>query len=726
MKKSAPRTAASPRRAAAAKNSNPAPAAAPAGPIQPSSGAGNGEAEIPPPQFVTVTIENVTPLIDGGRFPIKRATQQDLTVEADVYMAGHDVVSAVLKWRVRGKPRWSETAMTSIPNGQDRWRGVLSVFENAEYEFTIEAWIDGFASWQHEFRKKYDGGLRDLASETIEGAHLVESAAARAETSGSGAWDAARLREIAKRIEAAEPKEVNDIARWGELEGLMASWPDRSQTTEYQLTAAGTRAGYPRVMVDRERAVYAAWYEFFPRSAEGLADRGSTFRDCLNRIDDARAMGFDVIYFPPIHPIGVTKRKGPNNSVTSQPGDPGVPYAIGNRNAGCPNGGGHKDIEPALGTFADFDWLIDELEKRGMELALDFAINCSPDHPYVHEKPEWFFKRPDGTIKYAENPPKKYEDVYPLNFFCEDWRALWDEMARILLFWAERRVRIFRVDNPHTKPVAFWEYLITKVRAKFPDTIFLSEAFTRPKMMKVLAKAGFQQSYTYFTWRNFKQEITEYFTELTQTDMKDYFCGNLFPNTPDILPYFLQQGGRPAFMIRAVLAATLSSVYGIYSGFELCEAAALPNKEEYLDSEKYQYKPRDWNAPGNIKDLVTRLNRIRRENRALQDYSNLRFYLAENDNVLFYGKATESRDNIVLVAVNLDPYQSHDAYIHVPVEEFGWMDSDTYQVHDLLTDERYLWRGSRNYVLLSPQTKPAHIFRVRRWLAREQDFDYYL
>jgi starch synthase (maltosyl-transferring) len=677
-----------------------------------------------PPRLVTVTIENVTPLIDEGRYPVKRVTDQDVTVEADIYMAGHDAVAALLKWRVRGAPRWSETPMTEIPNGQERWRGTLSVFENAEYEFTIEAWIDAFKSWQIEFRKKFEAGVQDLASETIEGAHFIEAAAGRAEA--AGARDAARLREIAKKIETSAPKEVNEIARWVELEGLMTARPDRSQSTEYRLSAAGEPAGCPRISVDRPRALFAAWYEFFPRSAEGRGDRGSTFRECLNRIDDAKAMGFDVIYFPPIHPIGQTKKKGRNNAVVAEPGDPGVPYAIGNRFAACPNGGGHKDIEPALGTFDDFDWLMDELEKRGMELALDFAINCSPDHPYVHDKPEWFFKRPDGTIKYAENPPKKYEDVYPLNFFCDDWKALWDEMASIVLFWAERRVRIFRVDNPHTKPVAFWEYLIAKVRAVYPDVIFLSEAFTRPKMMKVLAKAGFQQSYTYFTWRSFKNELAEYFTELTQTEMKEYFRGNLFTNTPDILPYFLQQGGRPAFVIRAVLAATLSSVYGIYSGFELCENAALPNREEYLDSEKYQFKERDWNAPGNIKEIITRLNRIRRENRALQEYDNLRFYQSENDNILFYGKATQSRDDIVLVAVNLDPYQSHDAYIHVPVEEFGWMDRDTYQVHDLLTDERYLWRGRRNYVLLNPQTKPAHIFRVRRWLSREQDFDYYL
>ena len=729
------------------------------------------------PKFETVVIENLTPLVDGGRYPIKRAVGEDLTIEADIFMAGHDVVSAMLKWRKAGNEigaanastnlsassigsgkasksgksaragksaaaksalttavasseisprlqsstRWHETPMQPItPHGNDRWRGTLSLFENAIYEYTIESWIDAFRSWQHEFKKKFEGGVQNLTSETVEGAHILQAAAARAEGAGEIA-DAERLREIAQKIESSEPRQVSEIGHWSELEGLMAAWPDRTQSTEFRLSGGG----YPLANVDRERAVFAAWYEFFPRSAEGKENAGSTFRDCLPRVDDAKAMGFDVIYFPPIHPIGETARKGRNNSVTSQPGEPGVPYAIGNFRVGV-NGGGHKDIEPALGDFADFDWLISELEKRGMELALDFAINCSPDHPYVKNHPEWFFKRPDGTIKYAENPPKKYEDVYPLNFFCADWHALWDELTSIILFWAEKKVRIFRVDNPHTKPIKFWEYLIAKVREKYPDTIFLSEAFTRPKMMKVLAKAGFQQSYTYFTWRNFKQELTDYFTELTQTEMKDYFCGNLWPNTPDILPFFLQQGGRPAFVIRAILAATLSSVYGIYSGFELCENAALPNREEYLDSEKYQFKGRDWNAPGNIKDLITRINRIRRENRALHEYSNLRFFTAENENVLFYGKMTESRDNIVLVVVNLDPYQAHDSYIEVPVELFGFLEGDAYQVHDLLWDERYLWRGSRNFVRLDPQKKPAHIFRIRRWVSREQNFDYYM
>ena len=431
------------------------------------------------PQFTTVVIENLSPLIEGGRYPIKRAEGQDLTVEADVFMAGHDVVYALLKWRKTGAPRWHETPMKQSIN--DRWSATLSLFENAPHEFTIEAWVDAFRSWQHEFHKKFEGGLKDLASETLEGAHLIAAAAQRAKAGGVDA-DAERLGEIARKLEKKTPGDVDQMAHWSELEALMASWPDRSQTTEYH--------PYGRVEVDRERALFAAWYEFFPRSAEGKPDSGSTFRDCLPRIDDAKAMGFDVIYFPPIHPIGTTNRKGRNNSTTCEPGEPGVPYAIGNRHLDLPNGGGHKDIEPALGTFEDFKWLIAELKKRDMELALDFAINCSPDHPYVADHPDWFFKRPDGSIKYAENPPKKYEDVYPLNFFCEDWRSLWDEMADIILFWCEKGVRTFRVDNPHTKPVAFWEYLIAKVREQYPDAIFLSEAFTRPKMMKTLAQCG--------------------------------------------------------------------------------------------------------------------------------------------------------------------------------------------------------------------------------------------
>jgi starch synthase (maltosyl-transferring) len=650
--------------------------------------------------FPSAVIENLRPLLDGGRYPVKRVVGEDLAVEADVFKDGHDVVAAALKWRTLGETHWQETPMHHLDN--DRWRGVCTLYENAISEYTVEAWTDTFLGWREEFAKKFEAGIPTLTTERLEGALLLEAAAERAYDYN----DANRLHELSKKIQISDAAEVNAIAHSGELEVLMATYPDRAGATQYSPA--------PRVIVDRTIARTAAWYEFFPRSAEGRGDRGSTLRASLPRIDDAKAMGFDVIYFPPIHPIGLTNRKGRNNSTTASPQDPGVPYAIGS------DAGGHKDVDPALGTIDDFDWLQNEVRRRGMEIALDFAINCSPDHPYVREHPEWFYKRPDGSIKYAENPPKKYEDIYPLNFRCEDWPALWAEMKSIILFWAEHGVRIFRVDNPHTKPLPFWEYLINGVRARYPDVIFLSEAFTRPKMMKALAKAGFNQSYTYFTWRNSKQELTEYFTELTQTDMREYFRGNLFTNTPDILPFVLQDGGRPAFMIRVALAATLSSLYGIYSGFELCENQALPGREEYLDSEKYQFKERDWDAPGNIKDWIARLNKIRRENRALQFYDNLQFHHADNDAILFYAKMTASRDNIILVVVNLDPHRKQSSYVDVPIDQFGPMEADIYQVHDLISGTRYTWRGRRNYVELDPEIQPAHIFRIRRWVGGDQ------
>jgi starch synthase (maltosyl-transferring) len=650
--------------------------------------------------FPSAVIENLQPLVDGGRYPIKRIVGEDLVVEADIFKDGHDVVAAVLKWRVLGKRHWRETPMAFVDN--DRWRGVCTLYDSEIYEYTIEAWTDRFSGWRGEFAAKFGAGISELRSEALEGAALLEAASQRAHDR----TDSARLLELSSRICKAGNTEINEIAQSGELEMLMATYADRAGATQY--------APAPRVIVDRPAAQTGAWYEFFPRSAEGRGDRGSTFRDCLPRVDDARAMGFDVIYFPPIHPIGHTNRKGRNNSIECEPGAPGVPWAIGSE------AGGHKAVEPALGTLADFDWLQKQVRKRGMEIALDFAINCSPDHPHVKEHPDWFYKRPDGTIKYAENPPKKYEDIYPLNFRCENWRELWAEMKSIVLFWAKRGVRIFRVDNPHTKPVAFWEYLINGVRAKYPDAVFLSEAFTRPKMMKALAKAGFNQSYTYFTWRNSKRELIEYFTELTETEMSGYFRANLWPNTPDILPFVLQDGGRPAFMIRVLLAATLSTLYGIYSGYELCENEALPGREEYLDSEKYQWKERDWDAPGNIKDWITRLNKIRKENRALHFYDNLRFYQADNDAILFYGKMTPARDNIILVVVNLDPHRKQNSYIDVPIDQFGQMASDVYQVHDLLSDARYTWRGRQNYVELDPEIQPAHIFRVRRWAGGDQ------
>ncbi|HZR06565.1 MAG TPA: alpha-1,4-glucan--maltose-1-phosphate maltosyltransferase [Candidatus Udaeobacter sp.] len=644
--------------------------------------------------FPSVVIENLQPLIDGGRYPIKRIVGEDLVVEADIFKDGHDVVAATLKWRVLGKRAWRETPMNFVDN--DRWRGVCTLYDEAVHEYTVEAWTDTFRSWQAEFAKKFEAGISDLRSEALEGAALVQGAAKRARDRA----DRKRLLEFSRQISSGTNSEIHAIARPGELEVLMATYPDHAAGTQYDPP--------PRVIVDRPAALIGAWYEFFPRSAQGWGDRGSTFRDCLSRVDDAKAMGFDVIYFPPIHPIGRTNRKGRNNSTICEPGDPGVPWAIGSE------AGGHKAVEPSLGTLEDFDWLQKEVRKRGMEIALDFAINCSPDHPYVKEHPDWFYKRPDGTIKYAENPPKKYEDIYPLNFHCENWRDLWAELKSVVLFWAEHGVRIFRVDNPHTKPVAFWEYLIKGVREKYPDTIFLSEAFTRPKMMKALAKAGFNQSYTYFTWRNSKRELMEYFTELTQTEMSEYFRPNLWPNTPDILPFVLQDGGRPAFMIRVALAATLSPLYGIYSGYELCENEALPGREEYVDSEKYQYKERDWNAPGNIKDWIARLNKIRKENRALQGYTNLRFHDAENDAILFFSKMTRARDNIILVVVNLDPFRKQNSFVYVPIESFGQLESDTYRVEDLLSGATYTWRGRQNYVELDPEIQPAHILLVRR------------
>jgi len=625
---------------------------------------------------------------------IKRVAGEDLVVEADIFKDGHDVVAATLRWRRVGETTWHETPMRSVEN--DRWRGVCTLYENAIYEYTVEAWTDTFSGWQHEFAAKFKADIPNLTSEALEGAALVEAAAARATDN----QDASRLIQIANEIRTGENAEINAIAHSGELEVLMATYPDRSTATQY--------APAPRVIVDRPEARFASWYEFFPRSADGRGDRGSTLRECLPRIDSARAMGFNVIYFPPIHPIGHTNRKGRNNSLRAEPGEPGVPYAIGSEH------GGHKAIDPDLGTLDDFDWLQDQVRERGMEIALDFAINCSPDHPYVRDHPEWFYKRPDGSIKYAENPPKKYEDIYPLNFRCPNWQELWQEMKSIILFWAEHGVRTFRVDNPHTKPLAFWEYLITGVRQNFPDVIFLSEAFTRPKMMKALAKVGFTQSYTYFTWRNSKYELTQYFAELTQTHMRQYFRGNLWPNTPDILPFVLQDGGRPAFMVRAVLATTLSSVYGIYSGFELCENAALPGREEYLDSEKYQWKERDWDAPGNIKDWITRLNEARKQNRALQLYDNLQFYPADNEAILCYGKMTAARENIIVVVVNLDPFHKQNSFVDLPIDQFGLADWESYQVHDLLSDARYTWHGRHNYVELDPEIQPAHLFRIRR------------
>ncbi len=657
----------------------------------------------------TAIIRRITPSLDNARYEIKRAPGEEITVEADIFKEGHDEVTAMLKWRPAGAAAWRETPMRPLLN--DRWSGTLCVTDPGAWEFTIEAWGDVYFSWLHDFDKKFEAGLRELGSEILEGAGFIAAAAAR---TGKKSPDGGALKKFSDALKSAGAEQASVIAHDSDLAALMTVYSDRSIST--------TAEPVHPVRVERERCAFAAWYEFFPRSAEGKPDSGSKFRDCLGRIDDAKAMGFDVIYFPPIHPIGTSHRKGRNNSLKCEPGEPGVPYAIGNSRQGV-NGGGHKDVAPELGTLEDFEWLVGEVRARGMEIAIDFAINCSPDHPYVKSHPEWFFKRPDGTIKYAENPPKKYEDVYPLNFHNDNWRELWDELRDVLLFWCARGVRMFRVDNPHTKPVSFWEWVIAEVKDQFPDAVFLSEAFTRPKMMQELAKAGFNQSYTYFTWRNSKYELAEYFTELTQSELKEFFRANFFTNTPDILPAFLQKGGRPAFLIRAVLAAMACPVYGIYSGFELCENTPISGREEYLDSEKYQFKGRDWNAPGNIKDFLTKLNTIRRQNRALQEYANLRIHTAENDQILCFSKSTTALDNIVLVVVTVDSWQPQTAFVTVPIADFGIGETEPYVVEDLLTGERFSWRGARNFVSLNPHSRPAHILRIRRLQDRAEGQD---
>jgi starch synthase (maltosyl-transferring) len=480
---------------------------------------------------------------------------------------------------------------------------------------------------------------------------------------------------------------------------------------------------YDRVLplrADRERARFGAWYEMFPRSAAPRDGRGSTLREAEVRLPEIAAMGFDIVYLPPVHPIGTTHRKGRNNTLRAESGDPGSPWAIGAA------AGGHKAVEPSLGTLEDFDHFVAAAKGHGLEIALDIAFQCSPDHPYVREHPEWFRKRPDGTIQYAENPPKKYQDIYPFDFECEDWRGLWEELKGVVVFWAERGVRVFRVDNPHTKPFRFWEWLIARVQEAFPDAVFLAEAFTRPKVMQWLAKAGFTQSYTYFTWRNTKAELTEYLTELTATDVREYLRGNLFANTPDILHEYLQFGGRPAFQTRLVLAATLGASYGIYGpGYELCDGNAVPGTEEYVDSEKYQVRVWDRDRPGHIRDFVTRVNAIRRGHPALQYDHRLRFHEAENERILFYSKTSPDGADVVLVAVNLDPHHVQESWIRVPIEEIGIPAGRPYQAHDLLSDSRFLWDGARSFVRLDPHICPAHIFVIRRKLHTERDFDYF-
>ncbi len=638
----------------------------------------------------TAWIAGVWPELAAGRFPVKRVVGDTFEVSADILREGHEALAAVLKYRTVKDTTWREVPMHHVDN--DRWVGRFPLEENTRYLYTLEAYPDAYRSWAVDLEKRLAAGM-EVASELLEGAALLRPALARA----VGA-DKKRIEERLAELErATTPLQQARILLADDTAELVENYPDRSAATTYDREL--------EVVVDRPLAQCAAWYEMFPRSQGTVAGRHATFQDCIARLPDIAAMGFDVIYLPPIHPVGRSFRKGRNNSLVAAPDDPGSPWAIGNER------GGHKAVEPALGTLHDFREFVGAARAAGLEVALDYALQCSPDHPYVREHPEWFHHRPDGTIKYAENPPKKYQDIYPLNFYCRDREALWEELRSIVLFWIEQGVRIFRVDNPHTKPMPFWAWLIREVQTLYPDVIFLSEAFTRPKLMQALAQVGFTQSYTYFTWRNFKGELTAYQTELTRTEMAEYFRGNLFTNTPDILPPILQDGGRPAFKLRLALAATLSSLYGIYSGYELCERAAIPGTEEYLDSEKYEIRVRDWDAPGHIKAYIARINRIRRENPALQEYRNLEFYECDDDNILFYGKRSADGQNTVWVAVNLDPFQAHEARLHLPMRELGVTSEDRLQVHELITDERQFWRGPAHTIRLDPQ-EPAAILRV--------------
>jgi len=652
----------------------------------------------------SIVIEAVQPEIDSGRWPIKREVGDRLEVSADIFKEGHDVLACLLRYRLAKEDGWREVPMEFVDN--DRWAGHFDLTHNTRYRYSIGAYVNLFESWRIEVTKKHEAGER-IESELLEGRTLVEATAKRA-TGG----DKAKLTEWLGRWRTGDSIATQlEAALHNDLKALVERHQERRAWTVYDREL--------EVVVDRGLARYGAWYEFFPRSQGTTPGRGTTFQECEARLPAIKAMGFDVVYITPIHPIGRTNRKGKNNSLTPLPTDPGSPYAIGNEL------GGHDAIEPSLGTIKDFDHFQEAVRAQGMEIAMDFAINCSPDHPYVKAHPEWFAHRPDGTIKYAENPPKKYQDIYNVDFYCEDWRGLWNEMKRVILHWAGHGVRIFRVDNPHTKPVAFWAWLIREVQEQYPDAIFLSEAFTKPKMMKALAKAGFTQSYTYFTWRNFKQELTDYLVELSRSEMKEYFRPNFFTNTPDILPEILQQGGRPAFKFRLALAATLSPSYGIYSGYELCENQALPGKEEYLDSEKYEIKVWDWDRPGNLVEYVTTINRIRRENPALHELENLEFYEADNEQVLFYGKSTFDKRNSVLVAVNLSPFQVQEAHLRIPIQALGIKPDDTYQLHNLITDRRDLMIGDSYIMRLDPQVEPVAIFAVRRWTHREQEFDYF-
>jgi starch synthase (maltosyl-transferring) len=654
-----------------------------------------------------VVIESVSPQIDCGQFPIKRVVGEKVLVEASVFADGHDQVACqLLYWREDDKAVQSSPMM---PLGNDRWRGEFSVPSAGRYGYTVEGWIDRFKTWRGDLIKRIDAG-QDVHTELIIGAQIVQDVAAQA----TGEHADLFRRSIRRMRDDKDKESRKNAALDAELLTAVQRYPERHLATQYEKRLA--------VVVDREKARYSTWYEVFPRSCSPGPGRHGTLRDCEARLPYIASMGFDIVYLPPIHPIGKTFRKGKNNSVSALPDDVGSPWAIGSEE------GGHTSIHPQLGTLEDFKKFISSAKRYGLEVALDIAFQCTPDHPYVKQHREWFRTRPDGTIQYAENPPKLYQDIFPLDFENPEWHALWIELRDVVLFWMKQGVRIFRVDNPHTKPFSFWEWFIREISEKDPEVLFLAEAFTRPQVMYRLAKVGFSQSYTYFSWRNTKQELTDYFNELTHSEVREYFRPNLWPNTPDILPEFLQVGGRPAFMIRIILAATLGASYGIYGpAYELCENAPYqPGSEEYLNSEKYELKHRDLDAAWSLKNLIARINRIRKENPALQSDRNLRFHGTDNPSLICYSKATEDLSNIIVVIVNLDAFHPQAGWVDLDLQSLGLDATHAFEVHDLLGEGRYLWQGARNYIELLPESLPAHILHVRPWVRKETDFDYYL
>jgi starch synthase (maltosyl-transferring) len=643
-----------------------------------------------------VVVEQVQPEIDCGRHPIKRVGGEAVVVEADVFADGHDELACVVLDRPHGEREWRESPMRLVVN--DRWRGEFQVGALGCHDYTVLAWVDHFHTWSRDLLRRVEAG-QEVGLELRVGARLVRAAAL-----GAAGRDAGALEKAADALTG--PRGVRE-ALSPQLAALMARNPVRRFATRYRRVLS--------VTVDRERARFSAWYEMFPRSASPDPARPGTLRDVEARLPYVAEMGFDVLYLPPVHPIGRTGRKGRNNSVGSGPRDVGSPWAIGGPD------GGHKALNPALGTLEDFRRLVRKAGEWGIEVAIDVAFQASPDHPYVREHPEWFRRRPDGSVRYAENPPKRYEDIYPFDFECAEWASLWRELLSVFEFWIEQGVRIFRVDNPHTKPFAFWEWLIARVHAERPEVIFLSEAFTKPKVMYRLAKLGFTQSYTYFAWRNEAWELKQYFTELTRTPVREFFRPNLWPNTPDILTEALQTGGRAASALRLVLAATLGASYGVYGPpFELAEVAPLaPGREEYLSSEKYELRHWDLDRPGSLRDLIGRVNRIRREHPALQLDRTLRFLATDNERLLAYAKTAADGSDPVVTVVNLDPRYRQSGWVGVPAEPRPGQ--PPYLVCDLLTGREYSWATNGwNYVELDPEVQPAHILTVDRRLVPEE------